>query len=98
MEFAAILHDIGYLINSRQHHKHAYYLIKNSDLSGLTADEIDIIANVARYHRRALPDKKHDEYAAMPAGSQRIVKVLEPFSASPMLWTAVNFRLCRRLT
>ena len=32
LEFAAILHDIGYLINSRQHHKHAYYLIKNSDL------------------------------------------------------------------
>ena len=76
LEFSAILHDIGYLINPRQHHKHAYYLIKHSDLSGLTVDEVEIIANIARYHRRALPDKKHDEYAAMPAGSQRIVKVL----------------------
>jgi exopolyphosphatase/guanosine-5'-triphosphate,3'-diphosphate pyrophosphatase len=76
LEFAAILHDIGYLINPRQHHKHAYYLIKHSDLSGLTADEVDIVANIARYHRRALPGKKHDDFAAMPPGSQRIVKVL----------------------
>lgn len=76
LEFAAILHDIGYLINPRQHHKHAYYLIKHSDLSGLTVDEVDIVANIARYHRRALPGKNHDDFAAMPAGSQRIVKVL----------------------
>jgi len=59
LEYAAILHDIGYLINSRQHHKHSYYLIKNSDLSGFTADEIELIANVARYHRRAMPDDDH---------------------------------------
>jgi exopolyphosphatase/guanosine-5'-triphosphate,3'-diphosphate pyrophosphatase len=76
LEFAAILHDIGYLINPRQHHKHAYYLIKHSDLSGLTVEEVDIVANIARYHRRALPGKKHEDFAAMPAGSQRIVKVL----------------------
>ena len=59
LEYAAILHDIGYLINSRQHHKHSYYLIKNSDLSGFTADEIELIANVARYHRRAIPEDDH---------------------------------------
>lgn len=76
LEFAAILHDIGYLINSRQHHKHAYYLIKHSDLSGFTADEIDLIANIARYHRRAVPNRKHDEFALLPGGTQRVVKVL----------------------
>src|SRR3989449_1119833 len=59
LEYAAILHDIGYLINSRQHHKHSYYLIKNSDLAGFTADEIELIANVARYHRRAIPEDDH---------------------------------------
>jgi exopolyphosphatase/guanosine-5'-triphosphate,3'-diphosphate pyrophosphatase len=59
LEYAAILHDIGYLINSRQHHKHTYYVIKNSDLAGFTADEIELIANVARYHRRALPEDDH---------------------------------------
>src|SRR5713101_3480720 len=59
LEYAAILHDIGYLINSRQHHKHTYYVIKNSDLAGFTVDEIELIANVARYHRRAIPEDDH---------------------------------------
>ena len=76
LESAAILHDIGYVINSRQHHKHAYYLIKHSDLSGFTAEEIDLIANVARYHRRSVPNRKHDEFTALPEGSQRVISVL----------------------
>ncbi|MCC2643901.1 MAG: putative Exopolyphosphatase [Nitrospira sp.] len=76
LEFSAILHDIGYLINPRQHHKHAYYLIKNSDLSGFTADEIDLVANIARYHRRAVPHRKHDEFTALPQGTQRVINVL----------------------
>ena len=76
LEFAAILHDIGYLINSRQHHKHAYYLIKNSDLSGFTAEEIDLVANVSRYHRRSVPTRKHSEFTALPEGNQRIINVL----------------------
>ncbi|HNI20115.1 MAG: Ppx/GppA family phosphatase [Nitrospira sp.] len=76
LESAAILHDIGYMINSRQHHKHAYYLIKNSDLSGFTAEEIDLIANIARYHRRSVPTRKHDEFTVLPEGSQRVINVL----------------------
>ncbi|HJU05152.1 MAG TPA: Ppx/GppA phosphatase family protein [Nitrospiraceae bacterium] len=60
LEYAALLHDVGYLINSRQHHKHAYYVIRHSDLAGLTAEDIEMIAGIARYHRRALP---HDEHA-----------------------------------
>ena len=76
LEFSAILHDIGYHINSRQHHKHAYYLIKNSDLSGFTAEEIDLVANVARYHRRSVPSRKHDEFQVLPASTQRVINVL----------------------
>ncbi len=76
LEYAALLHDIGYLINSRQHHKHAYYLIKHSDLYGLTADEVEIIANVARYHRRALPRDTHDGLAQLPPKSRKTVLIL----------------------
>ena len=76
LEYSAILHDIGYLINSRQHHKHAYYLIKNSDLSGFTAEEIDLVANIARYHRRSVPNRKHGEFTALPDGSRRVINVL----------------------
>ncbi len=75
-KYAAILHDVGYLINSRQHHKHAYYLIKNSDLYGLTADEIEMIANIARYHRRALPQAEHVPLKILSARDRRRLEAL----------------------
>jgi exopolyphosphatase/guanosine-5'-triphosphate,3'-diphosphate pyrophosphatase len=78
LEYAALLHDVGYLINSRQHHKHAYYVIKHSDLAGLTAEDIEMIANIARYHRRALP---HDRHAALINLSSRQRAVVESLSA-----------------
>ena len=76
LEYAAILHDVGYLINPRQHHKHAYYLIKHSDLGGLTAEDIDVIATVARYHRRSVPALKHEEFTRLTPHLQRVVKIL----------------------
>ncbi len=76
LEYAAILHDVGYVINSRQHHKHAYYLITNSDLAGFTSEEVEVIANVARYHRRAHPGSQHDAFQALPMANQQKVKVL----------------------
>ncbi len=76
LEYAALLHDIGYLINPRQHHKHAYYLIKHSDLGGLTADEIEVVANVARYHRRSMPALKHQGFGDLAPRLKRIVKIL----------------------
>jgi exopolyphosphatase/guanosine-5'-triphosphate,3'-diphosphate pyrophosphatase len=76
LEFAAVLHDIGYLINERQHHKHTYYLITHSELGGLSAEEIVIVANIARYHRRALPHSKHDPFDALTPKLQRTVRIL----------------------
>ncbi len=76
LEYAALLHDIGYLINSRQHHKHTYYLIKHSDLAGLTADELEIIANIARYHRRAIPKPGHDSLRALSPKGRKTVNGL----------------------
>jgi exopolyphosphatase/guanosine-5'-triphosphate,3'-diphosphate pyrophosphatase len=76
LEYAAILHDVGYLINPRQHHKHAYYLIKHSDVGGLTAEDIDVIATVARYHRRAVPALKHEEFDRLTPRMQRVIKIL----------------------
>lgn len=76
LEYAAILHDIGYLINPRQHHKHAYYLIMNSDLGGLTADDIQVIANVARYHRRAVPGLRHQGFESLTPRLKRVVRIL----------------------
>jgi exopolyphosphatase / guanosine-5'-triphosphate,3'-diphosphate pyrophosphatase len=76
LECAAILHDIGYLINARQHHKHTYYIIKNSDVAGFTVDEIELIANVARYHRRAIPEDDHRNLKDLDAKHRETLTVL----------------------
>ncbi|HEY7531256.1 MAG TPA: HD domain-containing protein, partial [Nitrospiraceae bacterium] len=76
LEYAAILHDVGYLINERQHHKHAYYLIINSELGGLSSDDIMVVANVARYHRRAPPHRKHEGFDSLSPKSKRTVRLL----------------------
>lgn len=62
LEFAALLHDIGYYISHSKHHKHALYIIRHANLHGFKEGEIEIIANVARYHRRSTPKKRHAEY------------------------------------
>lgn len=97
LEYAALLHDVGYLINARQHHKHAYYLIKNSDLSGLTAEEVDIVANVARYHRRALPSPKHAPLAALATGHQRTVQILAALLRIADALDRTHFSVVQRL-
>jgi exopolyphosphatase/guanosine-5'-triphosphate,3'-diphosphate pyrophosphatase len=62
---AALLHDTGYHIAHESHHKHALYLIKNSELTGFSEVERNIIANIARYHRGALPKDRHTDYMAL---------------------------------
>lgn len=59
---AAILHNCGHYVSHSAHHKHSYYLIRNSELLGYTENEIEIIANLARYHRKSPPKKKHENY------------------------------------
>jgi len=73
---AALLHDIGYLINHEEHHKHAYHLIMHGDLRGFSSREIELIANVARYHRRAPPKKAHATFARLDRGERRLVRRL----------------------
>jgi exopolyphosphatase/guanosine-5'-triphosphate,3'-diphosphate pyrophosphatase len=59
---AAILHNSGHYISHSAHHKHSYYLIRNGELLGYNETEIEIIANIARYHRKSPPKKKHESY------------------------------------
>ncbi|MTJ13481.1 Ppx/GppA family phosphatase [Anabaena sp. UHCC 0187] len=59
---AAILHNCGHYVSHSAHHKHSYYLIRNGELLGYNETEIEIIANIARYHRKSPPKKKHESY------------------------------------
>jgi exopolyphosphatase/guanosine-5'-triphosphate,3'-diphosphate pyrophosphatase len=70
---AAILHDIGYHIAHESHHKHSLYLIKHSELTGFSEEERNLIANIARYHRGALPKERHPDFAALSVEDRNTV-------------------------
>lgn len=73
LEAAARLQDVGYLIDYDQHHKHSYHLILNSRLQGFQPHELELIANVARYHRGAEPKKRHKNYRQLaPRDRKRV--------------------------
>lgn len=76
LEYAAFLHDVGVHISYLKHHKHSYYLIKNGDLRGFEPEEVDIIALVARYHRRATPKKRHEGFSELDRKTRRTVRAL----------------------
>ena len=76
LEFAALLHDVGVHISYGRHHKHSYYLIKNGDLRGFEPEEVEVVALVARYHRRGRPKRSHDGYGRLPATRRKTVRML----------------------
>src|SRR5437016_11568367 len=65
LEYAAILHDIGTYVSSRGHHRHALQMIMMEPLPDFAREERQVIANIARYHRKALPTLEHTAYAIL---------------------------------
>ncbi len=76
MHFAALLHDIGAVIGYDGHAEHSYYVIKHGNLRGLSADEIELVADAARYHSKARPRKRHDAFRALRKRDRRTVRWL----------------------
>ncbi|MEH2356543.1 Ppx/GppA phosphatase family protein [Nostoc sp.] len=87
---AAILHNCGHYISHSSHHKHSYYLIRNGELLGYTETEIEIIANLARYHRKSPPKKKHENYQSLLTKQQR--QIVSQLSAILRLAVALDRR------
>lgn len=77
LEAGAILHNIGLFISHSGHHKHSEYVIRNSEtLTGFTDHEVELVAQIARYHRKSLPTQKHAPFAALQPADQAAVRVL----------------------
>jgi len=76
LEYSTLLHDIGHHISHARHHRHSYYLIRNGDLRGFSPLEVDVMASIARYHRRGAPRKKDSEFGALPRAARRAVRIL----------------------
>ncbi len=76
LEYAAILHEVGTHVSFQGHHKHSYYLISHAGLKGFTAEQVAILANVARYYRKATPDLEHQNFAQLSKPRQHVVMKL----------------------
>jgi exopolyphosphatase/guanosine-5'-triphosphate,3'-diphosphate pyrophosphatase len=80
LEAAGLLHQVGLAISHSGYHKHSYYIIRNSEqMVGFSNSEIEIIALIARYHRKSIPKPKHLEFGAISSEDQIFVKKLASF-------------------
>ena len=73
LEISAILHDIGTYIRTSGHHKHSEYIVANSEVFGLNRDDINIVSNVVRYHRKSQPLSTHVNFIALPREGRIVV-------------------------
>ena len=76
LEGAAMLHEVGLCVSRDAYHRHSHYLIRHSEFLGFHDDEIRLMANLARYHRKGLPKKKHDNYMEMSFDHRMVARRL----------------------
>jgi exopolyphosphatase / guanosine-5'-triphosphate,3'-diphosphate pyrophosphatase len=92
----AILHNAGHHISHSSHHKHSYYLVRHAELLGYTEIEIETIANLARYHRKSGPKKKHENYRNLT--SKRYRKLVDQLYPILRLAVALDRRQIGAIT
>jgi exopolyphosphatase/guanosine-5'-triphosphate,3'-diphosphate pyrophosphatase len=73
---AALLHDVGHAVSVHAHHKHTYYLVANADLPGFSDRERQLVALVARYHRRSAPARGRADLEILSTGELASVRKL----------------------
>jgi exopolyphosphatase/guanosine-5'-triphosphate,3'-diphosphate pyrophosphatase len=76
LQVAALLHDVGIYVSLRAHHKHSQYILAASQIFGLSNEETALVSNIARYHRRAFPQKSHLPFIALDRNDRLIVNKL----------------------
>ena len=76
LEIASLLHDIGHFINTLDHNKHGYYILKSSPLIGLTEEQQNIIATIMLFHRKSMPSIEDIEFRALaPRNRVAVIKL-----------------------
>ncbi len=77
LEASALVHNVGLAVSHSAHHKHSYYVIRNSErMTGYNERELEVVALVARYHRKSMPKSSHPEFQELMARDQRRVMVM----------------------
>ncbi|HEX8410037.1 MAG TPA: Ppx/GppA phosphatase family protein [Thermoanaerobaculia bacterium] len=76
LEYAALLHEVGMHVSYQGNHKHAYYLISHAGLRGFTTDQVAVVANVARYYRKAPPSDADENFRQLSGPQKDVVRKL----------------------
>ena len=76
LEVASLLHDIGHFVGVSDHHKHTFYLLQAGPIVGLSPLQMQLVANVARYHRKSRPSLGHESFATLSAKQRPLVTTL----------------------
>jgi exopolyphosphatase/guanosine-5'-triphosphate,3'-diphosphate pyrophosphatase len=76
LEYAALLHDIGFYISPHRHHRHSAYLILNHAMTGFSRAEVRVIALAARHHRKVEPKRDRGLMRLLSKGDRRRVRYL----------------------
>ena len=71
--YSSLLHDVGNVISFRGHHLHSFYIIQNAELLGFNQEEISLIANIVRFHRKKLPRKNEPSFEDLDKKNQQVV-------------------------
>jgi exopolyphosphatase / guanosine-5'-triphosphate,3'-diphosphate pyrophosphatase len=86
LRVASLLHDVGSFVSPSGHHKHSQYILASSGLPGFSPEEVQVVANVARYHRKGPPRPDHEGYQRLSKGDrQRTVKLAALLRAADAL-------------
>ncbi len=79
LKYAATLHDVGDFLSFNNHQLHSHYIISNAELPGFDKKEIQIIANIARFHRKKLPSKKALKNTGLDEKTNHTIAILSTF-------------------
>ena len=73
LEYAALLHDVGYLVTHDEHNEHSRYLVEHADLQGFRSEEVSMMALATYYHRGPFPESSDEHFGRLsPAQQQRV--------------------------
>jgi exopolyphosphatase/guanosine-5'-triphosphate,3'-diphosphate pyrophosphatase len=76
LQYGALLHDVGCYVGYAKHQRHSYYLITHGDLTGFSAEEIEVIASLARYHKGGRPRDTHENWRRLDPYLRSVVEKL----------------------
>jgi exopolyphosphatase / guanosine-5'-triphosphate,3'-diphosphate pyrophosphatase len=79
LRYASILHDVGDFLSFKNHQLHSQYIIGNAELLGFEQKETQIIANIARFHRKKFPSKKALKPTGLDEKTKHTIAILSTF-------------------